>query len=91
VLQVRSLSLSGGLASGDRHISPGTLVSLRLGSGLRPIRAKAFMRGARAQALSFEFADMELEDRARLRRLLRENGLPPADPRNTAVPAENKA
>jgi hypothetical protein len=88
-LQVRSLSLSGGLASGERHITPGTLVTLRLGTGLRPIRAQAFMRGARAQALSFEFAEMDLEDRARLRRLLRENGplLPGASDATTAEPA----
>ena len=51
-LQVRSLSLSGGAASGEKHVSPGTLVALRLGTGLRPIRAQALMRGARAQALS---------------------------------------
>ncbi len=72
-LEIRALTLSGGLASGAKHITPGTLVSLRLGSGLRPIRAQAFMRGARAQALSFEFADMELDERARLRRILFEN------------------
>jgi hypothetical protein len=89
-LQVRSLSLSGGLASGDRHIAPGTLVTLRLGAGLRPIRAKAFMRGARAQALSFEFADMDLEDRARLRRLLRENGPIRAESHSATIPAETK-
>jgi len=83
-LQVRSLSLSGGLASGERHIPPGTLVTLRLGNGLRPIRAQAFMRGARSQALSFEFAEMDLEDRARLRRLLHENS-----PMRTGVPETN--
>ncbi len=48
------------------------------------------MRGARAQALSFEFADMEMEDRARLRRLLRENSLSRADSPGAAVPAETK-
>ena len=71
---MRGLSLSGGLASGERHIAPGTLVSLRLGSGLRPIRAQAFMRDARAQGLGFEIAEMDLDERFRLRRLLREQG-----------------
>jgi hypothetical protein len=73
-LELRGLSLSGGLASGERHIAPGTLVSLRLGSGLRPIRAQVFMRDARAQGLGFEIAEMDLDERSRLRRLLREQG-----------------
>jgi hypothetical protein len=32
------------------------------------------MRDARAQGLSFEFANMDLDDRARLRSFLRQNG-----------------
>jgi hypothetical protein len=74
LLDMRGLSLSGGLATGAKHLPPGTLVSLRLGSGLRPIRAQAIMRDARAQGLSFEFASMDLDDRARLRSFLRQNG-----------------
>jgi len=49
---------------------PGTLVTLKLGSGLRPIRAQVVMRDARAQGLGFEFAEMDLDERGRLRRLL---------------------
>jgi hypothetical protein len=79
ILDMRGLSLSGGLATGAKHLPPGTLVSLRLGSGLRPIRAQAIMRDARAQGLSFEFASMELDDRARLRAFLRQNGAALAD------------
>jgi hypothetical protein len=69
-LEVRGLSLSGGIATGERHMQPGTLVALKLGSGLRPIRAQVLMRDARAQGLSFEFAEMDLDERSRLRRLL---------------------
>jgi hypothetical protein len=71
-LHVRSLSLGGGFSTTDKHLVPGTLVTLRLGSGLNPIRARAFMRDTRAQTVKFEFADMDLEERARLRRFLRE-------------------
>ncbi len=74
LLDTRSLSLSGGIATGAKHLPPGTLVSLRLGSGLRPIKAQAIMRDARAQGLSFEFASMDLDDRSRLRLFLRQNG-----------------
>jgi hypothetical protein len=74
-LVIRGLSLSGGRAGCEKHITPGTLVSLKIGAGLRPIRAQAFLRDARAQGIGFEFADIDLEERARLRRLLRENGV----------------
>jgi hypothetical protein len=69
-LEVRGLSLSGGIAIGERHMHPGTLVTLKLGSGLRPIRAQVVMRDARAQGLGFEFAEMDLDERGKLRRLL---------------------
>jgi len=72
-LEIRRLSLSGGMAAGEKHLQPGTLVSMRIGSSLRPIRAQVLMRDARAQDLSFEFAIMELDERARLRKLLLEN------------------
>jgi hypothetical protein len=72
-LEVRGLSLSGGIAVGEKHLPPGTLVSLKIGSGLRPIRAQVLMRDARAQGLGFEIADMDLDERARLRKLLLEN------------------
>ena len=72
-LEIRGLSLSGGIAVGEKHVQPGTLVSMKIGSGLRPIRAQVLMRDARAQGLGFEFADMDLEERARLRKLLLEN------------------
>jgi hypothetical protein len=90
-LQVRSISLGGGFCTGDKHLLPGTLVTLRLGSALNPIRARALMRDARAQTVKFEFADMDLEERARLRRFLRENARaagarpPQAPPSETAV------
>ena len=72
-LEVRGLSLSGGIAVGEKHLPPGTLVTMRLGSGLRPIRAQVLMRDARAQGLGFEIAEMDLDERARLRKLLLEN------------------
>ncbi len=72
-LEIRGLSLSGGIAVGEKHLQPGTLVSMKIGSGLRPIRAQVLMRDARAQGLGFEIAGMDLEERARLRKLLLEN------------------
>ena len=72
-LEVRGLSLSGGIATGEKHLPPGALVSMKMGSALRAIRAQVLMRDARAQGLGFEFAEMDLDERARLRKLLLEN------------------
>jgi hypothetical protein len=73
-LNVPELNLGGGVGAGERHLAPGTLVGFKLTQGVRTIKAQALVRGARPQAMAFEFVDMELEDRARLRRLLLETG-----------------
>jgi hypothetical protein len=72
-LSIYALSLSGGLSRGEKCLPFGTPVSIRLGPGVRPIRANAFTRAAHGQTLTFEFVNMDLEDRARLRRLICEN------------------
>ncbi len=78
-LSVPELNLGGGIGAGERHLAPGTLVTLKLTQGVRTIKAQAIVRGARPQAMAFEFVDMELEDRARLRKILLElGGLPQA-------------
>lgn len=76
-LSVAELNLGGGIGAGDRHMAPGSLLALKLSQGVRSIKAQAMVRGARPQAMAFEFVEMDLEDRARLRRLLLElGGLP---------------
>ena len=78
-LNVPELNLGGGIGAGERHLAPGTLITLKLTQGVRTIKAQAIVRGARPQAMAFEFVDMELEDRARLRKILLDlGGLPPA-------------
>jgi hypothetical protein len=76
-LSIPELNLGGGIGSGERHLAPGSLLSLKLSYGMRHIKAQALVRGARPQAMAFEFVDMDLEERYRLRRLLLElGGLP---------------
>ncbi len=78
-LNVPELNLGGGIGSGERHLAPGTLVTFKLTQGVRTIRAQAIVRGARPQAMAFEFVEMDLDDRARLRKILLElGGLPQA-------------
>ena len=76
-LSVMEMNLGGGIGSGERHLAPGSLLTLKFSYGVRHIKAQAIVRGARPQAMAFEFVDMELEERYRLRKLLLElGGLP---------------
>ncbi|HEX3943598.1 MAG TPA: hypothetical protein VHW69_05875 [Rhizomicrobium sp.] len=78
-LTIPELNLGGGIGAGDRHLAPGSMLSLRFTHGVRAIKAQAVVRGARPQAMAFEFVDMDLDERARLRKLLLElGGLPVA-------------
>jgi hypothetical protein len=77
LLSIPELNLGGGIGAGQRHLAPGSLLSLKLSHGVRNIKAQAIVRGARPQAMAFEFVDMDLEDRSRLRKVLMElGGLP---------------
>jgi hypothetical protein len=71
-LTIPELNLGGGIGSGERHLAPGSLLSLKFSHGVRHIKAQAIVRGARPQAMAFEFVDMELDERYRLRKLLLE-------------------
>ncbi len=73
-LTIPELNLGGGIGSGERHLAPGSLVNLKISSGVRNIKAQAIVRGARPQAMAFEFVEMDLEERSRLRKLLLELG-----------------
>jgi hypothetical protein len=76
-LSIPELNLGGGIGSGERHLAPGSLVTLKFTQGVRNIKAQAIVRGARPQAMAFEFVDMDLDERYRLRKLLLEfGGLP---------------
>ncbi|HEV3374159.1 MAG TPA: HEAT repeat domain-containing protein [Candidatus Acidoferrum sp.] len=76
-LSIPELNLGGGIGAGERHLAPGSLLTLKLSHGVRTIKAQAIVRGARPQAMAFEFVDMDLEERSRLRKLLMEiGGLP---------------
>jgi len=72
-LEIKTASLSGGVAAISRHLAPGTQVQLKLQLGLRNVQATALMRDYRAQDMSFEIVDMALEERGKYRRLLAES------------------
>jgi hypothetical protein len=72
-LEIKTASLSGGVATISRHLAPGTPVQLKLQLGMRSLQATALMRDYRAQDMAFEFVDMSLEERSKYRRLLAGN------------------
>jgi hypothetical protein len=72
-LEIKTASLTGGVATISRHLAPGTQVQLKLQLGLRNLQATALMRDYRAQDMSFEIVDMSLEERSKYRRMLAES------------------
>ena len=75
-LDIKTVSLTGGLATTNMHLAPGTQVQLRMQVGLRKLQATALMRDYRAQDMAFEIVDMGLEERNKFRKLLLDNLAP---------------
>jgi hypothetical protein len=86
-MEIKTASLTGGIATIDRHIAPGTQVQLKMQLGLRNLQATALLRDYRAQDMAFEIVDMSLEERSKLRRLLADS----LSPSGTFVDAESPA
>jgi len=72
-LEIKTASLTGGVAATNMHLAPGTQVQLKMQVGLRNVQATALMRDYRAQDMSFEIVDMSLEERGRFRKILMDN------------------
>ncbi|MGC1620700.1 MAG: hypothetical protein WA765_19580 [Candidatus Acidiferrum sp.] len=91
-LEIKTASLSGGIATISRHLAPGTHVQLKLQLGLRNVQATALMRDYRAQDMAFEIVDMNLDERSKYRRLLADNhsaSSPGADPKSQTLAPES--
>ena len=72
-MEIKTASLTGGVATLSRHLTPGTQVQLKLQVGLRNLQATALMRDSRAQDMAFEIVDMNLDERSKYRRMLAGN------------------
>jgi hypothetical protein len=72
-LEIKTASMTGGLATMSMHLAPGTQVQLKMQLGLRNLQATALMRDYRAQYMSFEIVDMSLDERGKFRKLLLEH------------------
>src|SRR5712664_3897322 len=85
-MEIKTASLTGGVATLSRHLTPGTQVQLKLQIGMRNLQATALMRDSRAQDMAFEIVDMNLDERSKYRRMLAGNI---SNSPNNQGPAEN--
>jgi hypothetical protein len=69
-IEIPELTLGGGVAICEQSLHPGSIVDLRLNAGPKPVKAQTIVRNANTQARAFEVVDIDLEERARLRKLL---------------------
>ncbi len=69
-LDIPELTLGGGVAICDQSLHPGSLVTMKLNTGQKPVKAQTIVRDANTQARAFEVVEMDLEERAKLRKLL---------------------
>jgi hypothetical protein len=69
-VDIPELALGGGVAICEQSLHPGSIVTLRLTTSQKPVKVQAIVRDANTQARAFEVVDMELEERAKLRKLL---------------------
>jgi hypothetical protein len=69
-LEIPEMAMGGGVAVCEQSLHPGSVVDIRLNAGSKPVKAQTIVRDANTQARAFEVVDMELEERAKLRKLL---------------------
>ena len=70
ILQIPEMTLGGGVAICEQSLYPGSVVNLKMNPASKPVKAQAIVRDANTQARAFEVVDMDLEERAKLRKLL---------------------
>lgn len=69
-LQIPEMTLGGGVAVCEQSLHPGSIVGLRMNASQKSVKAQTIVRDANTQARAFEVVDIDLEERAKLRKLL---------------------
>jgi len=68
--EIPEMTLGGGVAVCEQSLHPGSIVSFRLNAQKQTVKAQTIVRDANTQARAFEVVDMDLEERAKLRKIL---------------------
>jgi len=69
-VDISEMGLGGGVAVCEHSLHPGNVVELKLNAPQKSIKVHTIVRDANTQARAFEVVDMNIEERAKLRRLL---------------------
>jgi len=69
-IQVRELSLGGGMGTKEDNLRVGSEANIDISAGVRHIRGQVLLRRARVNEIGFELVNTDLESRYRLRRML---------------------
>ena len=69
-MQIPEMTLGGGIAVCEQSLHPGSIVGLKMTTSTKSVKAQMIVRDANTQARAFEVVDMDLEERAKLRKLL---------------------
>jgi hypothetical protein len=69
-VDISEMGLGGGVAVCEQRLHPGNVVELRLNASQKTIKAQTIVRDANTQARAFEVVEMDIEERAKLRKLL---------------------
>ena len=69
-MEIPEMTLGGGVAVCETSLHPGTVLGIKLNPSQKSVKAQAIVRDANTQARAFEVVEMDLEERAKLRKLL---------------------
>ena len=69
-MEIPEMTLGGGIAICEQSLHPGSIVGVKMNTSAKSVKAQMIVRDANTQARAFEVVDMELEERAQLRKLL---------------------
>jgi len=69
-MEIPEMTLGGGIAICEQSLHPGSIVGMKMNTSAKSVKAQMIVRDANTQARAFEVVDMELEERAKLRKLL---------------------
>jgi hypothetical protein len=71
-IQLRELSLGGGMGTKEDNLRVGSEANIDISTGVRHIRGQVLLRRARANEVGFEIVNTDMESRLRLRNILME-------------------
>jgi hypothetical protein len=69
-MEIPEMTLGGGIAVCEQSLYPGSIVGVKMNTSSKSVRAQMIVRDANTQARAFEVVEMDLEERAKLRKLL---------------------